>query len=188
MDTVLLFGIIWKKINIHCELVTSQPHWFSGSQLDFSKFSIFNNMLVYSPICIKFALNCLVLETFSFCLCLTVSDPFPLIWIYNIVNKIFYMPYNNRLFYICFEKYGIHLHKSSFCRNPYWSPIRFSAGRRRVQLKSSILPKTVSSGLQLLYLAKTVTLQSERYTFAYRMSVPGRICERIMPFRPSSLA
>ena len=35
-----------KKINIQCELVTSQPHWFSGSQLDISIFSIFNNFLV----------------------------------------------------------------------------------------------------------------------------------------------
>ena len=52
----------WKKINIHCELVMSQPHWFSGSQLGFSKVSIFDNFLVYSPICMKFAPNSLVLE------------------------------------------------------------------------------------------------------------------------------
>ena len=45
----------WKKVSIHGEVVTSQPHWFSGSQLDISKFSIFNNFFVYSPICMKFA-------------------------------------------------------------------------------------------------------------------------------------
>ena len=49
--------IYWNKINIQCELVTSQPHWFVGSQHGISKFSIFNNFLVYRPICIKFAPN-----------------------------------------------------------------------------------------------------------------------------------
>ena len=34
--------------------MTSNPHWFSCSQLDFSKFSVFNNFLVYSTICMKF--------------------------------------------------------------------------------------------------------------------------------------
>ena len=51
-----------KKINSHCELVTSQPHWFSGSQPDISKFSILNNFLIYCPICMKFAPNRLVWE------------------------------------------------------------------------------------------------------------------------------
>ena len=67
-----------KKINILCELVTSQPHWFAGSQLDISKFSIANNFLVYCPICMKFVPNSLVLEILSFWLGFTVSDPFPL--------------------------------------------------------------------------------------------------------------
>ena len=49
-----------KKSNVHCELVTSQPHWFSGSQLDISKCSIFNNFLVFSPICMKFVRKSLV--------------------------------------------------------------------------------------------------------------------------------
>ena len=39
MNFVLLLGING-EINIHCELVTSQPHSFSGSQLDISEFSI----------------------------------------------------------------------------------------------------------------------------------------------------
>ena len=68
----------WKKINILCELVTSKPQWFAGSQLDISKFSIANNFLVYTPICMKFAPNSLVLEILSFWLGFTVSDPFPL--------------------------------------------------------------------------------------------------------------
>ena len=58
----------------------SQTHWFSGSLLDFSKFSIFNIFLVYSLICMKFAPNCLVLETLWFRFGFTVSDPFPLIY------------------------------------------------------------------------------------------------------------
>ena len=45
----------WKKININCELVTSQHHRFSGSQPDISKCSNANNVLVYSPSCLKFA-------------------------------------------------------------------------------------------------------------------------------------
>ena len=48
--------------------MTSQHHWFSGSQLDVSKFSNVNNFLVYSPIWIKFAPKSLVLEIGSFCL------------------------------------------------------------------------------------------------------------------------
>ena len=55
----------WKKINIHCELMMSQPRWFSGSHLDISKLSIVNNFLVYSPICMKFSPNCLVSEILS---------------------------------------------------------------------------------------------------------------------------
>ena len=66
----------WKNINIHGELVTSQPHWFSSSLLEISKFSIFNNFLIYCPICMKFAPNSLVLEILWSCF--TVSDPFPL--------------------------------------------------------------------------------------------------------------
>ena len=72
------WALLEKKINIHYELVTSQTHWFFGSKLDFSKFSIFNNFLVYSSICMKFAPKSLVLEKLSFWLWLTVSDPFPL--------------------------------------------------------------------------------------------------------------
>ena len=68
----------WKKINIHCELVRSQLHLFSDYQLDISKFSVFNNLFVYNPICMKLASNSLVLEILSFWLGLTVSDPFPL--------------------------------------------------------------------------------------------------------------
>ena len=63
---------------MHCELVTSQHHWFSGSPLDISKFSNVNNFLVYSPICIKFVPKSLVLEILSFWLGFTVSNPFPL--------------------------------------------------------------------------------------------------------------
>ena len=48
MNIALFKAVFGKKINIHCELVTSQPHWFSGSQLDIFKFSVFNNFLVYS--------------------------------------------------------------------------------------------------------------------------------------------
>ena len=55
-----------EKINIHCELVMSQPHWFAGSQLDISKFSMVNNFLVYYLICMKFEPNSLVLEILSF--------------------------------------------------------------------------------------------------------------------------
>ena len=54
MNNVLLLGINGKQNDIHYELVTSQLHWSSGSQLDFSKYSIFNNFLVYSPIFMKF--------------------------------------------------------------------------------------------------------------------------------------
>ena len=56
----------------------SQPHRFSGSQLDNIKFSIFNNFHVYSPICMKFAPNGVVLEIISFWVWFYVSDPFPL--------------------------------------------------------------------------------------------------------------
>ena len=62
MNIVLLLDIIGEKININSEVVTSQPHWFSGSQLYISKFSIFNNFLVYCPIFMKLAPNSLVLE------------------------------------------------------------------------------------------------------------------------------
>ena len=62
----ILFRNHWETINIHCKLVTSQPHWFAGPQLDISKFSIFSNFLVYSPICVKFAPNDLVLDLLSF--------------------------------------------------------------------------------------------------------------------------
>ena len=69
----------WKKINIHCELVTSQPHWFSGSQLDISNFQlIFNNFLIYCLICMKFAPNSLVLEILWLWLGFNVSDASPL--------------------------------------------------------------------------------------------------------------
>ena len=67
INIVLVEGIIGKKkyiyiyIYILCELVTSQPHWFAGSQLDISKFSIVNNFLVYRPICMKFMPNSSVL-------------------------------------------------------------------------------------------------------------------------------
>ena len=67
-----------EKINIHCELVTSQPHWFSGSQLDVSKFWIFNIFIICCPICMKFAPNSLVLEILWIWLGFTVCDPFPL--------------------------------------------------------------------------------------------------------------
>ena len=74
-------ALVEKKINIQCELVTSQPHWFSGSHLDLSLFSNFNNFQIYGPICMKFAPNSLVLETLNFDYGLTCSDPFPLrIW------------------------------------------------------------------------------------------------------------
>ena len=68
------FRQYWGKNQTHCELVTSQPR----SQLDSFNFSIFNNFLVYHPICMKFAPNCLVLEILQFWLGFTVSDPFPL--------------------------------------------------------------------------------------------------------------
>ena len=51
---------------------------FVGSHLDISKFSIVNNFLIYSPICMKFAPNSSVLEILLFWLGCTVSDPFPL--------------------------------------------------------------------------------------------------------------
>ena len=38
MHVLILFGIIGKKFNIHCELVTSQTYWLSGSQLDIPNF------------------------------------------------------------------------------------------------------------------------------------------------------
>ena len=65
-----------KKIHILCELVTSQPHWFASSQLDISKFSIANNFLVYSPICVKFAPNSSVFEIISVWLGFTFPTPF----------------------------------------------------------------------------------------------------------------
>ena len=59
MNIVLLLAIIGEKINIHCGVVTSQPHWFSGPQLDISKFSVFNHFLVYSQITYcNFVLRC----------------------------------------------------------------------------------------------------------------------------------
>ena len=78
MNFVHLLGIIGKKINSHCELVTSQPHWFFGSQPDISKFSILNNFLIYCPICMKFAPNSLVWELLWLWLGFAFSDPFPL--------------------------------------------------------------------------------------------------------------
>ena len=54
---------------------SDQTGQIPGSQLDFSKFSIFNNFLVYSPIGINFAPNNLILETLHGS---TDSDPFPL--------------------------------------------------------------------------------------------------------------
>ena len=77
MSIVLLSGIIGEKN--HFEVVTSQTHLFSGSQLESSKFSNLNNFLVYSSICMKFAPNILVLEIPSCDYGFTVSDPFPLI-------------------------------------------------------------------------------------------------------------
>ena len=47
MNIVLVEGSIEKKkINILCELVMSQPLWFAGSQLDISKFSVVNNLII----------------------------------------------------------------------------------------------------------------------------------------------
>ena len=66
MNIVLLLSIIGKKMNIRCEVVMSQPHRFSGSQLDISKFSFFINFHVYSLICMKFAPNSLILKIISF--------------------------------------------------------------------------------------------------------------------------
>ena len=68
----------WKKINIHCELVTAQPQRLAGSQLDIYKFSVVNIFFIYSPICMTFAPNSLVLAMLSFWLGFTVSDPFTL--------------------------------------------------------------------------------------------------------------
>ena len=62
MNSVFLLGIIEKKKKNQY----SQPYWFSGSQLDISKFSVFNSFFVYSPICMKFAPDSLVLEILSF--------------------------------------------------------------------------------------------------------------------------
>ena len=61
----------WKtKINIHCELVTSQPHWFLVPSLTFLNFqSSITSLFIVS----------LVLEILWFWLGLTISDPFPLI-------------------------------------------------------------------------------------------------------------
>ena len=58
--------------------MTSQPHLFSGSQLDISIFSTFNNFLVCSSIFMKFAPNSLVLEILHFGYNLTVFDSFAL--------------------------------------------------------------------------------------------------------------
>ena len=60
-DYCILFRNYWEKSNIHSELMTSQPYRFASSKPDISKFSIFNNFLVYSPICVKFAPNDFVL-------------------------------------------------------------------------------------------------------------------------------
>ena len=65
--TVTMFAY-YVNNQYHCELATSQPHWFSGSQVDISKFSIVNNFRLYSPICMKFAPNSLVLAILSSCL------------------------------------------------------------------------------------------------------------------------
>ena len=44
----------------------SQPHLLAGSQFHISKVPFCNNFLVYSPICMRFALNSLVLKYFLF--------------------------------------------------------------------------------------------------------------------------
>ena len=74
MNVVLLLGIIGKNQYPLCvsDVTISLIFYLS-------KFSIFNNFLVYSPICMKFAPNSFTFETLSFCLWFDVSDHFPLI-------------------------------------------------------------------------------------------------------------
>ena len=74
--------LYWGKNQYPPELVTSQPHWLAGSQLHISKFSVFNNFLVCSPICMRFTPNRLVLKYFHFGYGFAVSDPFPLMMFY----------------------------------------------------------------------------------------------------------
>ena len=51
--------------------------------------------------------------------------------------------YINRLFYSVLYHTGFYLHESSFYRNRIGRAIAISVERRRVQIKSSILPNTV---------------------------------------------
>ena len=50
-EKCILLGIIGKKsVSNVCQW---QPHWFAGTQLDISKFPIFNNFHNNGPICMK---------------------------------------------------------------------------------------------------------------------------------------